>query len=303
MTASGIANVKISEKEKIKRRRRKQWLQISETFARIFRAPSAKLGGVFLIVIVLASVFAPLIAPYGPLDMDIMNIYKGPSAQHFFGTDSLGRDMFSRLLYGGRYSLMIGILGALVGSGFGVIIGSIAGYFGGQVENLLMRFCDIWSAIPGMLMMILISSALGSGVFNTVLAISLGGIPMGARMTRGQIMAERSKEYLEAAECINCSKPKIMFSHLLPNVISPTIVNAAMQVGGAITAASGLSYLGLGIQPPTPEWGALLSEGTAVFQLYPHLLIFPGIVLGVTVLSINLVGDGVRDALDPKLRN
>lgn len=289
--------------DKKKRRRMKKIEQWSEMFYSIFRAPSAKFGGVFLLIIVLSCVFAPLIAPYQPFEMDLQHIYASPMAGHIFGTDSLGRDLFSRLLYGGRYSLMIGLFGAVIGSGIGVVFGSVAGYFGGQIENLIMRFCDIWSAIPGMLLMILISSALGSGLFNTVLAISIGGIPMGARMTRGQIMAERSKEYLEAAECINCSKINIMFSHLLPNVIAPTIVNAAMQVGGAITMASGLSYLGLGIQPPTPEWGALLSEGTSSFQLYPYLLIFPGIFLGVSVLCINLVGDGIRDALDPKLRN
>lgn len=303
MTGTSEWNEKAVMKEKGKRRRQKRREQIAGTFFRIFKTPSARLGGIFLLIIVLACVLAPWVAPYEPFEMDIKNIYSGPSMKHLCGADSLGRDMLTRLLYGGRYSLMIGILGALVGSGFGIILGSVAGYFGGQVENLIMRFCDIWSAIPGMLLMILISSALGSGLFNTVLAISIGGIPMGARMTRGQIMAERSKEYLEAAECMNCSKPAIMFGHLLPNVVAPTIVNAAMQVGGAITMASGLSYLGLGIQPPTPEWGALLSDGTMVFQMYPHLLIFPGIILGISVLCINLVGDGIRDALDPKLRN
>ncbi|MCD8015957.1 MAG: ABC transporter permease [Lachnospiraceae bacterium] len=274
-----------------------------KTFKRVFKTPSAKLGGVLMAIIIFCAVFAPLIAPYDPYTMDLTDLFATPTLKHLFGTDAMGRDVFSRVLYGAKYSLALGLFTAFIGTMLGVVLGSLAGYFGGIVETIIMRFCDIWGAIPGMLLNIVISACLGTGFFNTILAMSIGTFPGGARMTRGQILAERSKEYLEAAESINASKTSIMFKHLLPNVISPTIVSTTMAIGGNITAAAGLSYLGLGIQPPTPEWGALLSDGTTYINSYPHLLLYPGLVIGVTVLAINLMGDGVRDAMDPKLRD
>ncbi len=296
-TSSSFAAGNVSEYET-----RKTWSHISETFQNIFRTPSAKLGGVIFTIVVIACVLAPLIAPYDPYEMDLRSAYTSPCMAHLCGTDSMGRDIFSRLLYGGRYSLALALVADIFGHACGVIVGSIAGYYGGKVENLIMRLCDIWSAIPGLLLTILISQAFGAGFFNTVLALSVGGIAPGARLTRGQILAERDKEYLEAAESINCSKISIMFSHLLPNIIQPTIVGMTTGFGGTIINASGLSYLGLGVQPPTPEWGALLSEGTSVVRTYPYIILFPGLIIGITVLAVNLMGDGIRDALDPKLR-
>ena len=253
-------------------------------------------------MIIFLCAFAPLFTQYGQNDLDMANAFAKPSLQHLCGTDNLGRDQWARLLYGGRYSLVLGIIGSLFAAVGGTGLGVIAGYFGGQVENLIMRFCDIWTAIPGMLLCIVVSTALGPGFFNTILALSIGAIPNGARMTRGQILAERTKEYLEAAEAMNCSKLSIMFRHLLPNVISPTIVGTTMGIGATITQAATLSYIGLGVQPPTPEWGAMLSEGKNYVTSYPHLLLFPGLAIGLTTLAINLMGDGLRDALDPKLR-
>ena len=229
-------------------------------------------------------------------------MFKGPSAKHIFGTDGMGRDLFSRLLYGGRYSLALGICAAIAGSAIGTIIGSIAGYFGGKVETIIMRFMDIWSSLPSMLLCILISAVLGAGFFNTVLALSVGNVPIGVRLIRGQILSERSKEYLEAAESINCSKISIMFRHLLPNVISPIIVDATMGIGMTITMAAALSYIGLGVQPPTPEWGAMLADARTHILNYPYLIMFPGLFIALTVTAINLIGDGLRDAMDPKLR-
>ena len=165
-----------------------------------------------------------------------------------------------------------------------------------------MRLIDIWSSLPAMMMAILISSALGSGFFNTILALSFGEVPPGTRLIRAQILKERTKEYLEAAESINCSKIAIMFKHLLPNVVQPIIIHMTMGIGFAIMGAAALSYIGLGIRPPTPEWGAILSDGRANILNYPHIIMFPGIVIALTVLAINLIGDGLRDALDPKLR-
>ncbi len=281
------------------RRSSRMW----STAKRVFKTPSAKLGGIIFAIIVFFAVFADILAPYGPYEMDVVNMYATPSWAHWCGTDELGRDIFSRLLYGARYSLVLGILADLLGQVIGVVIGSIAGYFGNKADMYIMRFLDIWQAIPGMLMTIILSAVLGPGFFNTILALAISSVPRGARMIRGMILAERGKEYLEAAQSINCSSGTIMFTHLLPNVISPTLVSATMQVGQTITLAAGLSYLGLGVQPPTPEWGAMLSAGTAVIRSYPHMLLFPGLAIGICVLSINLMGDGLRDALDPKLRH
>lgn len=272
------------------------------TFSRVFETPTAKIGGILLGIIVVMCVFAPLFCKYTANDIDMTSALQGPSLQHFCGTDNLGRDQWARLLYGGRYSLALGIIGSLFAAIGGTGLGVIAGYFGGQAENLIMRFCDIWTAIPGTLLCIVVSTALGPGFFNTIVALSIGAIPNGARMTRGQILAERTKEYLEAAEAMNCSKASIMFRHLLPNVISPTIVGTTMGIGATITQAATLSYIGLGVQPPTPEWGAMLSAGKNYVTSFPHLLLFPGIAIGLATLAINLMGDGLRDALDPKLR-
>lgn len=274
----------------------------AETMQRLWENPGARVGLVMLAIICLACIFAPVIAPYGVNEMDVANMFKGPSSSHICGTDGMGRDVFTRLLYGGRYSLALGLCAAVFGSVVGTIIGSIAGYFGGKVETIIMRIMDIWSSLPSILLCILISAVLGSGFFNTVLALSVGNVPVGVRLIRGQILAERSKEYLEAAESIKCSKISIMFRHLLPNVISPVIVDATMGIGMTITMAAALSYIGLGVQPPTPEWGAMLADARSHILNYPYLIMFPGLIIAVTVLAINLIGDGLRDAMDPKLR-
>ena len=283
------------------------WQKFREGFfcdmvRRTMLSPSARVGAVILGILVFLSIFAPLVAPYGSNEMDIMNMFSPPSKEHIFGTDQMGRDIFSRLLYGGQYSLSLGLLAALFTAFMGIVLGSIAGFFGGRTEAIIMRLMDVWSALPGILLCILISASMGRGFFNTVLALSVGGVPNCARLIRGQILSERTKEYLEAAETINCSNASIMFRHLLPNVISPLIVQTTMSIGGTITQAATLSYIGLGVQPPTPEWGAMLSDARSYINSYPHMIIFPGIFIMLTVLSINLLGDGLRDALDPKLR-
>ena len=274
-----------------------------EKFLSIFKTPSSKFGGVVLVIIILAAVFAPLLTPYSPTQMNLKQVFMSPCKEHLFGTDSLGRDIYTRILYGAKYSLSLGLFAALAGNLIGIILGSIAGYFGGWVENIIMRLCDIWSSIPGQLMTLLLAVSMGPGFLTTIIAMSIGGWPSGCRMLRAQIMGERGKEYLEACESFNCPKFIIMFKHLLPNVISPMIVAITMQIGGGITAAAGLSYLGLGVQQPTPEWGALLSDAVSVIQSHSYMILSPGIAIGLVVLGFNLIGDGVRDALDPKLRN
>ena len=276
---------------------------LGEFFRRATKAFSAKLGIFLLLFIVLACLIGPFLSPYGVNDVDLMSMYAGPSKEHILGCDGMGRDMLTRLLYGGRYSLALGICASLFGAAVGVVIGSIGGYFGGITETIIMRFMDVWSALPGTMLCILVSSAMGSGFFATVIALTVGGIPGTVRMIRGQILSERSKEYIEAAQSINCSSATIMFKHLLPNVIQPVIVTTTMGIGSTMIMAASLSYIGLGIQPPNPEWGAMLSEGRTYIRTNPHLLLVPGIAIALTVFAINLMGDGVRDALDPKLRD
>ena len=281
------------------KKKKPMWVQ---TLFRVFEGPAAKVGLVMLVIMLVLCLGAPLFTSYGVNDMDLLNMHSGPSAAHIMGTDSMGRDIWTRLLYGGRTSIALGVLGSLFAAVGGTVVGLIAGYFGGQVDNLIMRFCDVWSAIPGMLLCMLISAVLGNGFFNTVIALGIGAIPNGARMTRGQTLQERSKEYLEAAESINTSKTGILFGHLLPNVLSPTIVGTTMGIGGTIMQAASLSYIGLGVDPLQPEWGAMLSSAKDYFTAYPHEMLFPGLFIGFFVFSINLMGDGLRDAMDPKLR-
>ena len=276
---------------------------LGEFFRRATKSFSSKLGVFLLLFIILACLIGPFIMPYGVNDVDLMNMYAGPSKAHILGCDGMGRDMLTRLMYGGRYSLALGICASLFGAAMGVIIGSIGGYFGGVTETIIMRFMDVWSALPGTMLCILVSNAMGSGFFATVIALTVGGIPGTVRMIRGQILSERSKEYIEAAQSINCSSATIMFKHLLPNVIQPVIVTTTMGIGSTMIMAASLSYIGLGIQPPNPEWGAMLTEGRTYIRTNPHLLLVPGIAIALTVFAINLMGDGVRDALDPKLRD
>ena len=283
-------------------RRRKEG-QFAQVMHRLRKNKAAMLGlGIVLVLIVLA-ILSPWIMPYDYTKMDIKNKYASPSAAHWFGCDELGRDIFSRLLYGSRASLSLGLLATLLSTAIGVVLGSAVGYFGGKVDTVIMRLLDMLQAIPGMLLSIAISAALGSGFGNTIIALSIGGVPMTVRLLRGSILTVRKQEYIEAAEKINCSKLRIITAHILPNAIAPLIVSVTMGIGNTILQAASLSYIGLGVQPPTPEWGAMLSAGKAVITRYPHLCIFPGLCIMVIVLSFNMLGDGLRDAMDPKLKN
>ena len=284
-------------------KKRKKESMFKQVCKRLVRNPVAMTGLVILIIIVLASIFAPLLAPYDPNYMDYANLKTGPSAQHILGCDQLGRDIFSRILYGGRYSLALGFICAIIGLFFGVFFGCIVGYAGGTVDNIAMRICDIWSSIPAMLLAILVSTALGNGFFNTVLAMTLGSIPGSVRNTRAMVLKERSMEYLEAAKAMNCSKMKITFKHMMPNIIPFKIVGTTGNIGGTIMQASSLSFIGLGMDAATPEWGAMCSNGRALMLTHPYMIIFPGLIILITVLAFNLFGDGLRDAMDPKLKD
>ena len=283
--------------------KRKKQSQFKEVLKRLSKNKSAMIGVCIFIAVIIVCVLAPLFAPYDPNYMDPEAIYAGSSMKHLFGCDNLGRDLLSRLIYGGRYSLALGFTCALIGMITGLFFGSLAGYAGGAVDNVVMRICDIWMAIPGMLLCIILSAVLGNGVFQTILAMSIGGIPGSIRGPRAMCLRERNMEYLEAAKAMNCSTGKIVFKHMMPNTIAPSIIGTTGQIGGSIMQASGLSYIGLGIQPPTPEWGAMCSAGSKFILTYPHLAIWPGVAILITVLAVNMFGDGLRDALDPRLKD
>lgn len=298
-----MENKKANVTPKAKPKKRKRQTQFSQIMGRLAKNKVAMGGLIVLILIILSAIFAPLIAPYDPDFMDYANLNATPSMQHIMGCDNLGRDIFSRILYGGRNSLSLGLVCALIGMFFGVFFGSIVGYYGGQVDNIVMRICDVWMAIPGTLLAIIISASFGSGFWYTVLALTVGGIPGSIRGTRAMALKEREMEYLEAAKAMNCSKMKIMFKHMMPNIIAPTIVGTTGQIGGTMMSAAGLSYIGLGIQPPAAEWGAMCSAARDYIMKYPHMMIWPGIAILITVLAINMFGDGLRDAMDPRLKD
>lgn len=285
---------------KANNKKKKKQSQLGMILKRLKKNKVAMTGLVILIILILMAVFAPLIAPYDPTEMDFSATYSTPSAKHLFGCDELGRDILSRLIYGARYSLSLGLISALIGMVLGLFFGTWIGFEGGKVDMFWMRIMDIWSAIPGQLLAIVISTALGAGFVNTIIAMTIGAIPGSIRSSRAMCLKEREMEYLEAAKIINCSKFKIMYVHMLPNIVAPAIVGTTMAVGLTIMGAAGLSYIGLGIQPPSPEWGAMLSAGRTYILQYPHMIVFPGVFLAITVLAINLLGDGLRDAIDPK---
>lgn len=282
-----------------KRRNSQFWL----TLGRLKRNHLAMVGLVIIVVMIILALLAPYISPYPYEAADFKNRYATPSAEHWFGTDELGRDIFSRLLYGSRYSLRIGLISVAISAIGGIFFGALAGYFGGAVDNIIMRLLDVLQAMPGIVLAIAISAALGPGLTNSIIALSISSIPGYARMTRASILNVRKMEYLEAATSINCSNARIIWKHVLPNALSPLIVQATMGIAGAIMGAAMLSFIGLGVQPPTPEWGAMLSAGRNYLRDYPHLCIFPGVMIMMAVLSLNMLGDGLRDALDPKLKD
>lgn len=276
--------------------------QMRQVFERLLQNKGAVVGLSILLVILLISLIGPSFSPYDYNEMILSDRFMAPCAKHPLGTDGYGRDILVRLMYGGRYSLLLGFAGAISGMLVGIVLGLVVGYVGGSFDTVFMRFLDIWAAIPGQLLSIIISTALGPGFVNTIIALSIGEVPLVIRLMRGQILRVRKEEYLEAAHSINASPIRIMFKHILPNVISPVIVNTTMNIGAVITSAAALSYLGLGIKPPNPEWGAMLSAGKSYIGVYNWLVLYPGLCIALVVLCVNLFGDGLRDAIDPKMK-
>lgn len=236
------------------------------------------------------------------IGQNIREKLQGPSAAHWFGTDEMGRDLFWRVMYGSRYSLSIGFVAVMVSLVIGVPLGAIAGYYGGWYESIIMRVTDIFSAIPSILMGVVIVSVLGSSTFNLMLAVGISSVPGFVRITRAAVLTVKNQEYVEAARALGKNDFYIIFVHILPNCLSPIIVQTTLRVASAIVSASSLSFLGLGIKPPSPEWGALLTAGKTYIRGYSYLCMFPGLAIMITVLAFNMVGDGLRDAMDPKLK-
>ena len=260
------------------------------------------LGLIIVLVLVLSAIFANFIAPYDYAQQDLTNMKAWPSREHLLGTDDYGRDILSRIIYGGRVSLLVAILSIVFGLIVGGILGISAGYFGGIYDGTVMRIMDIVMAIPGFLLAVCISAALGSGVLNTAIAIGIGCVPGYARLLRALVLSIREQEYVEAARATGASDLRIMFRQIVPNILSPVIVESTLRIGGCILMISSLSFIGLGVQPPTPEWGSMLSAGRALIRSFWPIVTFPGFAIMLTLFGFNLFGDGLRDALDPKLK-
>ena len=273
------------------------------TWKRLAKNKLAVAGLIVLIITALLAVFAPIAAPYGYEEQDLFNTLAGPSREHWLGTDNLGRDMLSRLIYGGRNSLTLGLISVALAAALGVILGAVSGYYGGKVDMVIMRLLDVLQAVPAILLAIAISATLGPGYMNCILALTISQIPGFTRMTRASCLNVQGMEYVEAARSINARERRIIFKHVLPNAISPISVQATMSVATAILTSASLSFIGLGVQPPQAEWGAMLSAGRSYIRSNPHVIIYPGITIMIVVLSLNLLGDGLRDALDPRLKN
>jgi peptide/nickel transport system permease protein len=278
-----------------------------EALHRLVRNPGAIVGFVLVAIFVLTAIFAPLIAPYDPRTQNLGLLAEGccpgPSADHLFGVDDLGRDQFSRVIYGARYSLLIGVVAVTVGVSIGLLIGAVSGFVGGWIDTLIMRLMDIMLSIPGLLMAIGIAAMLGPGLRSIMIAIGVVNIPVFARLLRGSVLGQKGNDFVLAARSIGVPRRTILVSHILPNAISPVIVAATLALATAIIDAAGLGFLGLGPQDPsTPEWGTMLTNTVRYLQTAPHLAIIPGLAIVVSVLGFNLIGDGLREALDPKLR-
>lgn len=282
-----------------KKKKRGQWRDV---WSRLQRNKVAMVSIVLLLVIILSAVFSELITPYVYTERDLTNTFAFPSAAHLFGTDNLGRDIFSRVLVGGRISLLVAFGSVLLSAVVGSLLGAAAGYYGGKIEFGIMKLTDIMMAIPAFLLAVTVSAAMGTGLMNTIVAVGLTNIPRFVRLMRAETLSVKGNEFILASRASGASDLYIILTHIFPNALSSTIVNVTLGVGTAILQISGLSFVGLGVRPPTPEWGSMLASGRTYMRDFWPMVTFPGIAIVVTLILFNLAGDGLRDAMDPRLK-
>lgn len=270
---------------------------------RALRSPSMWAGGVLVAMLILFSLAAPVIGPEGIDKQNLMVRLKPPSAEFPLGTDHLGRSILTRLAYGGQYSLKVGLVSVGIGALTGVVVGAVSGFYGGWVDKALMGFVDVLLAFPGILLAIAIVAALGPGLVNVTIAVGIRGMPTFARLVRGQVMSVRGREYVEAAHALGSGDGRIIAKHVFPNILAPVIVLASLDIAAAILSVASLSFLGLGAQPPIPDWGGMIDQGRQYLRTAWWVGVFPGLAIMLTVLGFNLLGDALRDLLDPRLKN
>jgi peptide/nickel transport system permease protein len=275
----------------------------TDAWKRLRRNKAAMMSLVILALLVVCALFADAIAPYSYSAQDYDNVFQPPNLAHPFGTDNFGRDILSRIIHGSRVSLLVGFSSIITAIVIGGILGAVSGYYGNKIDNSIMRAMDILMAIPGMLLAISLAAALKPGLINLVIAIAIADVPGYSRVVRASVLTIKSQEYIEAAQCIGANDRRIIFRHVIPNCLAPIIVQATLGMAGAILSASALSFLGLGIQPPTPEWGSMLASARQYIREYWHMTAFPGLAIVITIFALNILGDGLRDALDPRLRH
>ncbi|MBN2861286.1 MAG: ABC transporter permease [Sphaerochaetaceae bacterium] len=289
------------EKHTLNTKKKSQWLDV---WKRLKKSRTAVIGLILILVFLMLALFAPFIADYekDALGMNVKERLQSPSLTHWFGTDEFGRDIFARIVYGTRISLFVGIISVSIALSLGGTLGAIAGYYGGRIDNAIMRVLDVLLAIPTILLAITIVAALGASILNLMIAVGISNIPGFARVVRASVLSVKDQEYIESARAIGARDHTIILKHVLPNSMAPIVVFATLKVASAIMATSSLSFIGLGIQPPTPEWGNMLAGGRAYIRDHMYIVLSPGLAIVLTVLSLNLIGDGLRDALDPKLK-
>lgn len=274
---------------------------IAEFWRRFRRQTPAIWALGFLALLALSAIFAPWLAPHDPNAAQYSSVLQGPSAQHWAGTDTYGRDIFSRIIWGSRISLTVGLISVSIGALAGVTMGMIAGYYGGLIDGIIMRFCDLLLAFPGILLAIAVIAVLGPGITNVIWAVAVFSVPIFARLARGSTLQLKRAVYVDAARAIGVSDRATILRHILPGTLPNIIVYFTLRIGTSILTAAALSFIGLGAQPPSSEWGAMLAEGRTYMGVADHMTLFPGLAIFLTVLAFNLLGDGLRDALDPKL--
>ncbi len=299
---SAVVGLSVDQAEELKAKQMRADSPWRIALRMLVRNRVAMAGLVALVLVSLMALFAPQISPYDPYEVDILKQLAAPSQEHILGTDLYGRDILSRIFWGGRTTLVVGLISVAIAASFGIVLGLVSGYYGRFTDTLIMRLVDILLSFPRILLALTIVGMLGPGLFNVMLAVGISSITGYARLVRGTVLSAKQQTYVEAARVVGCRDVRILSKHLLPNLVGPVIVLATLDVAAAILAASALSFLGLGVQPPTAEWGYMLNEGRNYLRAAPWTTFFPGLAIMISVLAINMLGDGLRDALDPRLK-